>query len=197
MQRSALDKLVSMVGFVLAAVLVVAGALLTYANTYITDQVRMQLKSQHITMPSGADIDDPRIKPFMEKYAGQEMVTGDQAYDFAEHYIAVQMEDVGDGMTFQEVSAEYSKVHAEVAAQQAAGQTVPPATLSKLEALEQTRQTMFMGNTLRGMLLDAYAFWTVGKIAGYAAITAYVGAVVLLALGLFGLRHARQASDPS
>jgi hypothetical protein len=34
-----------------------------------------------------------------------------------------------------------------------------------------------------------------GKIAGYAAIGAYIGAALLFVLGLLGLRHARKAGD--
>jgi predicted lipid-binding transport protein (Tim44 family) len=56
------------------------------------------------------------------------------------------------------------------------------------------RQTMFMGDTLRGLLLYGYAFATIGTIAGYAAIVAYVGAVALLLLVGFGFWHARRAS---
>ena len=54
------------------------------------------------------------------------------------------------------------------------------------------RQTMFMGNTLRGLLLYGAAFATMGTIAGYAAIGAFIAAVVLLVLGVLGLRHARR-----
>lgn len=195
MQRSTLDKLISAVGLVLAAVLAVAGGLLTYANVYISDQVKTQLANQKITMPSGDAIQDERIKPYLEKYEGQEMTTGDQAYAFAEHYIAVHMEDMADGKTYEEISGEYIQLQAQVAADKAAGKTVPQETLDEVDALGQLRQSLFMGNTLRGLLLNAYAFGTMGKIAGYAAIAAFIGAVVLLALGLLGLRHAKRVVE--
>jgi hypothetical protein len=51
-----------------------------------------------------------------------------------------------------------------------------------------------MGSTLRGLLLYGYAFATVGTIAGFAAIAAFVGAFVLLALALLGMRHARHTA---
>lgn len=195
MQRSTLDKLISAVGLVLAAVLAVAGGLLTYANVYISDQVKTQLANQKITMPSGDAIQDERIKPYLEKYEGQEMTTGDQAYAFAEHYIAVHMEDMADGKTYEEISGEYIQLQAQVAADRAAGKAVPQETLDEVDALGQLRESLFMGNTLRGLLLNAYAFGTMGKIAGYAAIAAFIGAVVLLALGLLGLRHAKRVGE--
>jgi hypothetical protein len=194
MQRSTIDKLVSALGLVVALVLAVAGGLLTYANVYITDQVKTQLSNQRITMPSGDSIADERIKPYLEKYAGQEMTTGDQAYAFAEHYIAVHMDNIGQGKTYEEVSGEFTKLNAQVTADKKAGNTVSQETLDKLDTLSQTRTTLFMGNTLRGLLLNAYAFWTMGQIAGYAAIASFVGAAVLLALSLLGLWHAKKSA---
>ena len=49
-----------------------------------------------------------------------------------------------------------------------------------------------MGSTLRGLLLYGYAFDTMGRIAGFAAIAAFVGAGVMFVLGLMGLHAARQ-----
>lgn len=193
MQRSTIDKLVSALGLVVALVLAVAGGLLTYANVYISDQVKTQLSNQRITMPSGDAIADERIKPYLEKYAGQEMTTGDQAYAFAEHYIAVHMQNIGQGKTYEEVSGEYITLNAQVTADKKAGKTVSQDTLDKLDTLSQTRMTLFMGNTLRGLLLNAYAFWTMGQIAGYAAIASFIGAAVLLALSLLGLWHAKKS----
>ncbi|WP_245581218.1 hypothetical protein [Propionicicella superfundia] len=181
-------------GLALAVVLAVAGGLLTYANIYITEQVKTQLSNQRITMPSGDAIADERIKPYLEQYAGQEMTTGDQAYAFAEHYIAVHMESAGGGRTYEEVSGEYTSLNAQIKADRAAGKEISQTTLDELDSLAQLRQTLFMGNTLRGLLLNAYAFGTMAKIAGYAAIAAFVGAAVLLALGLLGLRHSKTAT---
>jgi hypothetical protein len=53
---------------------------------------------------------------------------------------------------------------------------------------------MFMGDTLRGLLLYGYAFATIGTIAGYAAIAAFVGAAALIVLVGFGFWHSRRAS---
>jgi hypothetical protein len=52
-----------------------------------------------------------------------------------------------------------------------------------------------MGNTLRGMLLEAYAFGTLGVIAGYAAIASLVGGIVFLLLGIAGLMHIRRTPE--
>lgn len=119
----------------------------------------------------------------MEPYAGQPMTNGNQAKAFADHYILVHMNAASGGKTYEEVSGEYIAMSKDSSAN--------PDELKKLGEL---RQTLFMGNTLRGMLLNAYAFDTMAMIAGYAAIVAFVGAVVLLVLAVLGFRHARRAA---
>jgi hypothetical protein len=180
--RSAFDKLISWTGLALAAVLLVAGGLLTWANTFIDDQVTDQLTMQGITMPEGealaglpeADADA------LEQYAGSPMDTGPEAKAYADHYILAHMNASSDGRTYSEVSGEYVAMSPE---QQASEEG---------QELAGLRQTLFMGSTLRGLLLYGYAFATIGTIAGIAAIAAFVGAGVLLVLFALGIWHARR-----
>jgi hypothetical protein len=62
--------------------------------------------------------------------------------------------------------------------------------------LGQERQTLFQGETLRGLLLNAYAFGKVGRIAGIASIASFVGAAIMLVLAGLGIAHTRR-TDPS
>ena len=55
--RSTLDKLISGTGLLLAAVLIIAGGLLTWASSFVGDQVHNQLAMQNITMPLKADLE--------------------------------------------------------------------------------------------------------------------------------------------
>jgi hypothetical protein len=71
----------------------------------------------------------------------------------------------------------------------------PNADQAKVAELGQLRQTLFMGNTLRGLLLNAYAFGTMGTVAGIAAIVSFIGSGILFVLGFLGLRHSRKATD--
>jgi hypothetical protein len=48
------------------------------------------------------------------------------------------------------------------------------------------------GTTLRGLLLNAYAFWQIGQIAMWAAIAAFIGAFIFLCLSLLGFLHMRR-----
>ncbi|MDO5684353.1 MAG: hypothetical protein Q4G46_16195, partial [Propionibacteriaceae bacterium] len=178
MRRSALDKLISYVGLALAALLIVGGGLLTWASTFVASQVESQLAAQRITMPSELDADkslSDADRKALEPFKGNLMSTGDEAKAFADHYILAHMNASSDGKTYEEVSGEYMKMSAE---EKASEEGVKKAGL---------RQSLFMGNALRGLLLNAYAFGTMGKIAGIAAVAAFVGGVVMIVLALLGV----------
>jgi hypothetical protein len=178
--RSTLDKLISGAGFLLAAVLLAAALLLTWANVFIGNQVHDQLAAQDITMPDKASLETPAQHAALDQYAGQQLTTGPQAKAFANHYILVHMNAASGNRTYEEVSGEFIGMSDE--------QKASPDG----QALAGLRQTLFMGNTLRGLLLYGYAFATMGTIALYAAISSYIGAAVFLVLSLLGLRHAKK-----
>jgi hypothetical protein len=181
--RPALDRLVSLFGAVVVVVLLAAGAGLAYASSFIGGQVHSQLADQGITMPTADSFgklpaaDQTALKPF----AGQPMTTGAQAKAFADHYILAHMNAASGGKTYEAVSGEYTALSA-------ADKATPDGV-----ALGNLRNTLFQGNTLRGLLLNAFAFGTMGVVAGYAAIGAFVAAVVLALFVLLGLRHAKKA----
>jgi len=182
--RSSFDKLISWTGVLLAALLLVAGGLLTWAYFFIGNEVESQLGIQGITMPEGEALESlpAADKAALEEYAGSPMDTGPEAKAYADHYILVHMNAASENRTYQEVSGEYQ-------AMSDADKASPEG-----QALAGLRETLFQGNTLRGLLLYGYAFATMGTIAGIAAVGAYIGSVVLLVLGMLGMRHARRAA---
>ena len=183
--RSAFDKLISWTGVAMAGVLLVAGGLLTWAHNFIGDQVNEQLTNQAITMPEGDALaslpkaDAEALKP----YAGSALDTGPEAKAFANHYIAAHMDAMAGGKTYEEDSGEYIQMSDEQKAS------------DEGQALAGLRQSMFMGNTLRGLLLYGYAFATIGTIAGIAAWAAFGGATLIIILVALGMRHARRAKQ--
>ncbi len=176
MRRRTFDILVSTGGLFLAAVLIVAGVLLTWAHNFVSHEVHTQLAAQKIFFPPKGSqaIAGPEFKA-MQKYAGQQMTNGDQAQTYADHFIAVHLQEIGGGKTYAQLSSE--------------AQANP--TDTKLAA---TVETVFKGETLRGLLLNAYAFGRVATIAGIAAIAAFVAAAVMLVLGALGLWHSRRVA---
>jgi hypothetical protein len=186
--RATFDKVTSWAGLLLVAVLLVAGGLLTWANSFVGNQVHDQLADQQITMPTAKTglADLPKAdQAALQQYAGQPLTTGPQAKAYADHYILVHMNEASQGQTYSEVSGQYI--------QQCT--TDPKAAATETcQNLAGLRQTLFMGNTLRGLLLYGYAFATIGTIAGYAAIAAFVGAALLVVLVGMGFWHSRRAS---
>jgi hypothetical protein len=182
--RKTLDRLISWTGLIMAAVLLVAGGLLTYASSFVASNVKEQLSQQNITMPAAAALETQEQKDALLQYAGQKMETGAQAKAFADHYILVHMNTQSNDKTYSEVSGGFMKASKDAAADPA-----------QVQALGELRQSLFMGNTLRGLLLNAYAFGTMGTIALYAGIGAFIAAALLLVLGLLGLRHAKHVDE--
>jgi hypothetical protein len=171
MQRKTFDRLMGSIGMLLVAILVVAGGLLTWAHNFVHNEVHDQLAQQQIYFPAkgSAAIAAPEFKA-MKQYAGQQLTTGAQAETYADHFIANHLKAIGGGKTYAQLST--------------AAQADP--TNTKLAA---TVETVFKGQTLRGLLLNAYAFDTMGTIAGIAAICAFIAAAVMLLLAGLGLWH--------
>lgn len=175
MRRKSFDTLVSAAGLVVAVILMAASGLLFWAHGFVDTNVHTQLAAQKIFMPAAgsAQLKDPAIGPYLTRYAGQQVVNGPQAKAFADHYIAVHLKASGGGLTYSELSA---KARAN------------PTDTKLADAV----LTSFRGETLRGMLLNAYAFWTMGTVALVAAWGALSGGLLFLVLSALGLWHARR-----
>lgn len=175
MRRRTLDALLTTGGLVIATVLLVAGGLLTWAHTFVSNQVSNQLTAQQIHFPPvGSDaLKSPEIGPYLNQYAGKQLTTGPQAKAYADHYIKVHVDEITGGKTYAQLSDE-SRADPNDA------------------ALKGKVETTFKGETLRGLLLNAYAFDTMGGLAGIAAIAAFAGAGLMLLLSGLGLWHQRR-----
>jgi hypothetical protein len=175
----------SAAGAALALLLVVAGGLLLWAHAFVDTEVHTQLAQQQISFPAKGSpglTGNAEIAKYVTPYAGQQVTNGQQAEVFADHYIKVHLTEVAGGKTYSQVSAQFLQLKP---------------TDPTYQQVGQQRQTLFMGETLRGLLLNAYAFWKVGQIALYAAIAAFIGAGLFLTLSALGFRHARHAPDES
>src|SRR5258708_17187416 len=175
MRRRTFDALASAAGLVLAAVLLVAGGLLVWGHSFVDNQVSTQLSAQKIVFPTKAN---PEFKALpaadaatMGQYAGQTMTTGAQAKVYADNFIGFHLSKMGG--TYAQLSGK-ALAHPNNA------------------ALQAQVNTVFKGTTLRGMLLDAYAFWQIGVIALWGALVSFIRAGILPILSALGLYHARR-----
>ena len=142
------SHLAVIVGFVLSAFLFVAGGLLLWGSTYTHNMVHNQLAAQQIYFPpkaafahpqAGTEI-TPSMVPSVSQYAGQQLVTGQQAQSYADNFIAVHITNMTGGQTYAQLSTQ-AMAHpndAKLAAQVA---------------------TVFKGETLRSILLNAFGWW--------------------------------------
>ena len=163
-------------GFAAAVLLGVAGGLLIWGSTYVHNTVQSQLAEQQIFFPPAAAFAHPKagteitpsMIPSVSQYAGEQMLTGQQAEAYADHFIAVHLTEIGGGKTYAQLS--------ELSIAQ------PTNT-----ALANQVAVVFKGTTLRSMLLNAYGWWKVSQILYIASLIAFgLGGLVLLS-SVFGL----------
>ena len=168
-------------GFVLSAILLAAGGLLLWGSTYTHNMVHNQLAAQQIFFPpkaafahaqAGTEI-TPSMIPSVSQYAGQQLVTGQQAQSYADNFIAVHITNMTGGKTYAQLSAASlaQPNNAKLAGQVAA---------------------VFKGEALRSMLLNAFGWWKVSQITYIASLVAFgLGGLTLIA-SLFGLTIGRK-----
>lgn len=194
MKRRTIDRVVSLIGLGLSVFLFVTAALLNWGFNFANKSVTEQLSAQKISFPA-ADSDGLKNLPdenraIIEQYAGLQLTTGKQAKAYADHYIGVHVKGIAGGKTYSEVSGEALAVSAQSRANP--GDTELAA---KASTLMGQRQTLFMGETLKGLLGFTYAFWQIGQIAMYAMWAALVGGVLMLVLSILGFLHLRRTPE--
>ena len=168
------DVVLTAGGLLMTVLLIIAGSLLGWAHSFVDNEIHNQLAAEQIYFPAAnsAAVAAPEFKA-MRQYGGQQLTTGAQAQVYADHFIANHLKTIGGGKTYAQLSSQ--------------AQADP--TNTKLAA---TVNTVFKGETLRGLLLNAYAFGTMATIAGIAAIAAFIAAALMLALSVLGLLHIRR-----
>jgi hypothetical protein len=177
-KRKLIDKVLVSFGIVATIVFLGMACLAWATYSFTTSNVKTQLSQQKIYFPpkGSPELASPEIGPYLNQYAGQELLTGPQAKAYANHFIAVHLSEVANGQTYAQVSA--------------ASIANPTNPQLKAEA-----QVLFQGETLRGLLLgDAYAFWTVGQIAEIVAIVLFIAGAIMFILVLMGIAHLKISS---
>ena len=162
MRRNSSRTLVGAMSAALAAVLLIAGGLLLWGSAYVHNTVQSQLASQQITFPAAAAFAHPKagseitpnMIPSVSQYAGQQLLTGQQAEAYADHFIAQHITDMSGGKTYSQLSAE----------------SMAQPSNTQLSGLVST---VFKGETLRSMLLNAYGWWKVSQITYIAALVSF------------------------
>ena len=181
MRRTTFDKLLGWIGISLGVGLLAVGGLLLWGSAYVHNTVQGQLAAQQITFPPAAAFAHPKagteitpsMIPSVSQYAGQQMLTGQQAESYADNFIAVHITNMTGGKTYAQLSA---------------------ASLAQPNNAKLAGQvaTVFKGETLRSMLLNAYGWWKVSQITYIAAIAAFALGGLTLIGSLFALTLGRR-----
>ena len=184
MTRKVFDILTSAGGAVVVVVLLVAGGLLTWCHTFVNSNVRTQLSQQQIFFPpkaafanakAGTEI-TPSMIPSVSQFAGQQLLTGEQAKVYANDFIAAHLSE----MPFHGI---YAKISAAALAD------------PKNANLAAVKQASFQGTTLRGLLLEAYAFSKIGSVMLWGAIASFLLATLMSVLVGLGFWHAHRSEE--
>ena len=155
--------------------------LLAVGRSTCNNTVQGQLAAQQIFFPpkaafahpvAGTEI-TPSMIPSVSQYAGQQLLTGQQAEAYADNFIAVHIANMTGGKTYAQLSA---------------------ASLAQPNNVKLAGQvaTVFKGETLRSMLLNAYGWWKVSQITYIAAIVSFALGGLALIASLFALTLGRR-----
>ena len=191
MKRRTLDLVVSVGGLLLAGLLLVAGLVFTsnasFASTYVHDQ----LSEQKISFKTADTLTaEEKQQACLVEYAGQPLTTGKQAECYANNFINLHLQGIAGGKTYAELGDVQTQLRAQIADAQKTNASNLADLQKQLTDATANRETVFKGETLRGLLLTSYGFSELGAKAALAATVAYIGAGVLFLLALAGLIHA-------
>ncbi len=189
LRRRTIDTLLTAGGAVFAIVLFIAGGLLMWGSNFAEDYVYDELSSQNIVFPDAAALEEDGRTDLVQ-YAGETVDTGTEAEAYAS-FIDGHLEGIADGQTYADLGG--PERAANTAVEEAVASGAPASEVEALEAdaaaITGQRNTLFKGETLRGLLLSAFAWSTVGRIAGIAGIVALVAGAVMVVLVVLGVRH--------
>lgn len=193
-RRRTIDLVLVALGAVVTVVMIVAGGLLTWGANFADDYVGDELGSQQIFFPDAESLEG-QGRDDLVKYAGEQVTTGEQAEAYAS-YIGGHLEETAGGLTYAELGTPQRAAQGELDAAIEAG--APEAEVAELQAtvdeLNGQRDSLFRGETLRGLLLSTYAWSTIGRIAGIAAVVAFVAAAAMFVLTAAGVFHYRKVA---
>jgi hypothetical protein len=189
MKRKSFDKIVTAVGFGLAAFLLIAAGLLNWGASFAADAVASQLEAQEITIPAvtGNAEESADVTAFFATNGEKILSNATQAQMYADHYLGFHLSSMP---TYAAASAANRAARAALAEN-----PNDKALIADAGAKSAMVETVFKGTVLSGTLLTAYAFGTLGSIAGIAALVALAGSLVMLLLSVLGLLHIRRVPE--
>ncbi len=196
MKRRTLDILFSVGGVLLAILLVVLGLVMRSNADFAKNYVHDQLAAQEISFkPADTLTEEEAAKGCLVKYAGQPMTSGKQAECYANDFIGLHLsetalKDDGTSYTYASIGAVQSALRADLKTATEANDPKAADIQAQLDKVSGQRDTLFKGETLRGLLLTSFGFSEFGRKADQAATVSFLAALVLLLASIAGFLHA-------
>jgi hypothetical protein len=190
MKRRTLDLIFATGGLVTAGLILVLGLVLQNQADFAKNYVHDQLAAQKITFTPDKFLAPETQAQCLKDNAGKELTSGKQAECYANKYIAVHLTEVNDGKTYAETSSAQRDVESQLTALTNQSSAQAKALSAQNDALTAKVQTLFRGETLRGLLLTSYGFSIFGQRAQTAAYVCYLLALVLFLAAIAGYIHA-------
>jgi len=191
MKRRTLDVLFSAGALAIAGLLLVLGTVMTSNANFAKDYVKDQLGQQNISFTPASELTaEEKESACVVRYAGQKLTTGKQAECYANDFIGLHVKAVAEGQTYADLGEPQAELRTQVAAAQAAGDPALAGLQKELTTITGQRETLFKGETLRGLLLTSFGFSVFGVKGEQVATVAYIVAALLAILALAGFVHA-------
>jgi hypothetical protein len=201
MKRRTLDMVFVIGGVLLAVLLGVLGLVMRANADFAKDYVKDQLSEQKITFTAAEFLSDEEKKAdCLVEYAGTTLDSGKKAECYANEYIALHMRESAAaagyaGETYASIGGIQRTLRGDLASAEEAGDATETIQ-AELDAVTGLRESMFKGETLRGLLLTSYGFSEFGVKGEQVMTVAFIAALVLLLASAAGLIHfARTPKD--
>jgi len=168
----------------MAALVVILGgasAFLINEGNFVNNTIHDQLVAQQIFFPAattevpGGAL-DPAEFPDLQQYAGQQVDNGTKAKAYAEGFMGRHLAKVANGKTYSQIDTKSG-------------------TAAENAAATAQKATLFQGETLKNMLLNAWGWSMLATYTTYGGYALLLAALVVLAALVFELFFATKPEE--
>jgi hypothetical protein len=178
-------------GIAVAILLVLLGFVFKTNADFADSYVHDQLAEQKISFTAAEFLsDEEKTSTCLIENAGTPLDSGKKAECYANDYIGMHLKGIGGGETYATIGAIQTKAKTALADATAANASNVVELKAELDKITGQRESMFKGETLRGLLLTSYGFSIFGEKAALAGMLSFLGALVMLLASIAGFIHA-------
>ena len=168
----------------MAALVIILGgasALLINEGTFVNNTIHDQLVAQNIYFPAASTevpggALDPAEFPDLQQYAGQQLDSGTKAKAYAEGFLGRHLTAVAGGKTYSQIDTKSG-------------------TAADIAKATAQKATLFQGETLKNMLLNAWGWSMLATYTTYGGYALLIAALVVLVALVYELFFATKPEE--